>query len=312
MSKEFSIFVIMVDIDYSFIRLRETVAEALNLGEGPGTKFADFRQVQLLPGDDQPYLQVTNSPVSLPFDSYQVFVVRACDGVELEEITSQVDLQEFTDVNTLEQFAFEITELPTDHNSTQVYLRFELTFMAVTTSYYTNTLLITNQDADLTTRFDYRSDSLYEGTDYDAFGWYQSIRLNLYFREYVSQDELTPYFQISRNQNINQRVNQADINRYIFPFLNAWTAKRLKRMLYGDRVYITRYSDSIGIRNYMVEAFEMPSITLGNNVAEATFLVDPDDTDTRAPERQIEEVNLVFSDGVNAIFSDSNNINMTN
>lgn len=298
----------MTDLDFSFIRLRDSIADAQNLKESPTVTQTYGGQIQLLPQAADNIFQASNSPVTLPFDTYQIFVVRACDNEDLEDVSANFFLGNFTDVNGLEQLVFEISNLPTDHHGTLVYFRFELTFAAVTTSYYTNTFLITRDFEDKTTRFDYRNDTFYEGTDYDAFIWYQSIRLNMYFKEYVSQDELTPYYQISRRQNINQRVNNADINRYIFPFLNAWTAKRVKRMLYGDRVYITRFNDSIGIRNYMVEAFDMPPRLENSNVGQGEYLVDPDDSDTREAVDQITDQNMIFSDGNNTVFSDGNNV----
>ncbi len=213
----------------------------------------------------------------------------------------------FTDINGIDQLNFEISNLPTDHGAHPVYFRFELSLGPVTTLYYTNLILVTRDGADKTTRFDYRNDTFYEGTDYDAVIWYQGIRLNTYFKEYVSQDELTPYYQISRRQIINRRVNNADVNRYIFPFLNAWTAKRLKRMLYSDRVYITRFNDSIGIRNYTTEAFDMPSRLENSNVGQGEYLEDPDDTDTRESVSQTLEENYIFQNEDNYIFQNGDN-----
>ena len=255
-----------------------------------------------MPQDTHNYFQITNSPISIQYDTYQVFVVRACDNVDLEEVTANFFLGGFTDLNGIEQIVFEISNLPTDHYATAVYFRFEFTFMAITTPFYTNPFVITRTREEFTTRFDYRNDVTYEGTDYDNVIWYQAIRLNTYFKEYVSQDELTPYYQISRKQNINQRVNNADINRYIFSYLDGWTAKRLKRMLYSDRVYVTRFNDNIGIRNYTVEAFDMPERIERSNIATAEFLEDADDTDTREAISQIVAQEYIFQNGQNYLF----------
>ena len=74
-------------IDYSFIRLKNTKESAFDLNDSPIIKFNYVGQVQLLPFDTEPYLQITNSDVPIVIEDYTVNVVN-CSGNEFNIDTS--------------------------------------------------------------------------------------------------------------------------------------------------------------------------------------------------------------------------------
>lgn len=269
----------ITDRDFSFIRLRDNLTDAFNLGESPtvenGANYGG--QIQLLPNDPQPYVQISNSPTNVVIENQTVFLVDCFNGNETD-ITENVFIHPFTDQDGISQVVFEIIGIATDFGGHALYLRFE---SSGGQNYYSNRFLVTRDREELTTRFDYRHTGRYFGTDYFSANFRQSIRLNTYLDNYVSADEIDTYFQISRNQTISQRARVNDLNEYIFPYLNAWTAKRLKRLLYSNSVYIDQ------VRNYITDGFEMPARIENSNVAQATFLVDPDEQDTFTPDFQI-------------------------
>lgn len=269
----------MTDNDFSFIRLRDNITDAFDLGESPVVDFTALYggQVQLLPNDPQPYVQITNSPTNIVIENQTVYLVDCFNGNE-DDITGNVFIQSFIDQDGISQVVFEIVSIPTDYGGHPVYLRFE---SSGGQNYFSNRFLVTRSREELTSRFDYRHTGRYFGTDYFSADFRQSIRLNTYLNNYVSQDELSTYFQISRNQIVSQRAKVSDLNQYIFHYLDAWTAKRLKRVLYSDSVYIN------GVRSYVTEGFEMPARIENSNVAEAAFLVDPDEFDVFTPGFQI-------------------------
>ena len=274
----------MIDIDYSFIRLRETFEEACNMQEPPLATNLYFGQVHLLPGEQVPYLQITNGQTPIIIEDYTCYLVEQGTGVEYD-ITANVFVAPFIDVNGVAQVAFEIINIPYDLGGNLGHLRFETNGGQ---NYYSNLFACTVNNAEQTTRFDYRNTDVYWGTDYFTAGYTQSIRLNTYFDNFVSQDELPTYFRITNNQTVNQRAKVGDFYQYIFPQLNGWTAKRLKRILYGDYLYID------GVRSYAVKGFEMPEREGDTNVGIATFLVSRDESDLFTDSNQIYE-GLLYS-----------------
>jgi hypothetical protein len=257
----------MIDIDYSFIRLRETLEDACNMQEPPLASENYTGQVHLLPNDSEPYLQITNSPTPIIIEDFSAFLVDSVTNQEYD-ITENVFVFPFIDINGVAQVAFEIIAIPYDFGGNPCYLRFDSG-----QSYYSNLFLCTILYSNQTTRFDYWNTDVYWGTDYFTSNMRQSIRLNTYFDNFVSQDELPTYFRITTNQTINQRAKISDFYKYIFPQLNAWTAKRLKRILYGNYLYMNE------IRSYVVKGFEMPEREADSNVGIAEFVINQDEGD---------------------------------
>lgn len=267
----------MIDIDYSFIRLRQTREEACDMQEPPLASENYTGQVQLLPYDTEPYLQITNSPTPIIIEDFSAFLVDSVTNQEYD-ITANVFIFPFIDVNGVAQVAFELLAIPYDFGGNPCYLRFDSG-----QSYYSNLFLCTVLYNNQTTRFDYWNTGVYWGTDYFTSNMRQSIRLNTYFDNFVSQDELPTYFRITTNQTINQRAKVSDFYKYIFPQLNAWTAKRLKRILYGNYLYINE------IRSYSVKGFEMPEREADSNVGISEFVISQDEADTYEATPQIYE-----------------------
>lgn len=265
----------MIDIDYSFIRLRETLEDACNMQEPPLASENYTGQVHLLPYDTEPYLQITNSPTPVIIEDFSAFLVDSVTGQEYD-ITANVFVFPFIDINGVAQVAFELIAIPYDFGGNPCYLRFDSG-----QSYYSNLFLCTVLYSNQTTRFDYWNTDVYWGTDYFTSNMRQSIRLNTYFDNFVSQDELPTYFRITTNQTINQRAKVSDFYKYIFPQLNAWTAKRLKRILYGNYLYVNE------IRSYAVKGFEMPEREVDSNVGIAEFVISQDEGDIYDVEFQV-------------------------
>lgn len=268
----------MVDVDFSFIRLRDNLGDAHNTGDSPANTHRYVGQVQLLPFNKTPYLQITNVPGGIELEDIQVFAVD-CAGNETE-ISDAFYFLPFTAHNGSAQLVIEIIDIPFDFGNTPVYLKF---VQALEKEYYSNWILITDNEKNLTSRFDYKNTSNFWGISYEIADYYQSIQLRCYFDDYVSKDELDTYYQISRNQNVNTRALVADINQYRFEFLDGWTAKRLKRALYGDYCYIN------SVRSYPDEALEKEARAGLSNISENTFTVDPDETDIFTPTYQLYE-----------------------
>lgn len=231
----------------------------------------DYRgQIQLLPFTPEPYLQITNHPTGITLSDPQVNIVD-CAGVR-HDISGNFSFQPFADKNGNPQILFEIVNIQLDFPDELVYLE----ILDDETTLYSNKISITEREAILTSYFSYRNNSDFWGVDYENNpGAFQSIRLACYLNDYVSNDEVETYYQISKNQNIITRALISDLNVYHMEYLDTWTAKRLKRTLYSDYCYIN------GVRSYISDPFEKETRVAASNIAPSSFQVDPDETDLR-------------------------------
>lgn len=270
-------------IDYSFIRLKNSKESAFNLNDSPIIKFNYVGQVQLLPFDTEPYLQITNSNVPIVIEDYTVNAVDCSDNEF--DISDSVFIEPFIDSNGISQIAFEIINIQKDFGTTPVYLKFD---QLNGETFYSNLILITENQKELTTRLDYTFNSNIYGIDYEVANYSQSIRLQIYFNTYISQDEIDVYYQISTSQNVNTRANISDLQEYITQEFNAFTYKRLKRALYQECYFdLTRV--------YATEGLEFETREEEANISQSRFIVDPDESNNYTPIYQIAEFPTVIN-----------------
>ena len=93
-------------VDYSFLRLKTSLNEALNVGNPNITddSFNYYESIHLIP--NEMYCQVTNCDSGITFaGDYSAKVLTMC-GNEVEEITNQVAIYELNDIRGLNQIAF--------------------------------------------------------------------------------------------------------------------------------------------------------------------------------------------------------------
>jgi len=284
-------------IDYSFIRLKNSKEKAFDLSDSPIIKHEYVGQVQLLPFDTQPYLQITNSDDPIVIEDFQVFVVDCFDNEF--EITDNVFIYPFINSKGIAQIAFEIINIQKDFGTQPVYLRFD---QLNGESFYSNQILITEEEKELTTRIDYTSKCNVYGIEYEVASFYQSIRVQVYFNTYVSQDEIDVYYQISASQNVNTRANISDLQEWITREFNGFTYKRLKRALYQECYFNL-------VRVYATEGLEFEPREEEANISQSRFLIDPDEENIFSPFYQIAEEPTVIQltppdDSENPVFTD--------
>ena len=84
--------------DYSFIRLKDNITDALNIGDSPIVTHKFFSPIQLLPS--LTYTQITNFTGGIALQSdVEVFIVDCNDNV-LADITDNVFIEDFTNTST--------------------------------------------------------------------------------------------------------------------------------------------------------------------------------------------------------------------
>lgn len=222
----------MIDRDFSFLRLRDNLDDAMNLSESPVIDIEYHGQVHLIPGET--YLQISNSPTPITFNSnYTVFLVDRCNN-EIQEITDNVFVHQFTDSNAINQVVWEwinTVDLP----GRLVCLRFTNTVNDDV--WWSNPFVTTKQNSRFTSRYDYKSKGIHDGIQYDIADFYQSIRLSTYFNNYINESTRTEYHQISTGITVTGR-NIKDIREeYICHQYSQFAIIRTESMLTSDEVY---------------------------------------------------------------------------
>lgn len=263
-------------IDYSFIRFKQSLSEAINLGESVEVTHQYLGQIQLLVQDKQPYWQATNADFDFNLGAYTVDLIDNCGNEET--ITDHVLLTQFTDDNGVEQATVRISYLQTDYGNKLVYLRITHNSAIPSESafYYSNLFLVTNNNQEQTTRIDYidntRTDIPALSVDIGGF-FTHSIRLAFYYHNHIPNTELDSYYQITTEQNVNSRILENSLKEwYMHPF-NAWTFKRLEKALYNGGFYLNQY------RNYVTSPIEYNPREELSNISENTFVTDENENE---------------------------------
>lgn len=277
--------------DISFLSLFPTLEQAKDLGESPQAYNRYSSQVQLLPDDRNPYLQVTSSSISLTIASdYRVYLVSCVTDEEID-ITDNVTLTQFTE-GTTQQIKIKIASICADFGQSTVYFKVDRGGGGGKQSfYYSNLFLITNENSELTSRIDYVDPlrNIPAADVYDeVYGVVQSIRLQFYYNNHVSKADLDVYFEISTGQNVNPRVLKKEYMQWQTQPFNAYHYKRLSRAFYAGKCYVNQ------VRNYPVEAFDPPPREGHTNISEMTFITDPNELDKIT--LRIEDVDCDHSD----------------
>lgn len=248
-------------IDYSFIRLKPTLNDALNIGDSPLSQFIYYNQIHLLPSEN--YLQISNLDNGISFDGDYKAELVDCEDNLLADITSRFAIYEFIDKNGINQIAFEFAQVGLDFGFQAVLLK--LTHTTGSDIYYSNPFILTDEFSYETTRFDYKSYGYLNGISYDKVPFYQSIRLNFWFDNVENQTEVSDYYQISNGNTISNRALYKQLEKYKSEYLNRFVYERANVLLINDVIYCTttritnkpqiKNSDRIGYSNLFESSF---------------------------------------------------------
>lgn len=260
--------------DFAFLKISPNLLTAQDLGTSPEVENNFIGQIQLKPKDPLPYWQATNSNISLTVGNYTACLID-CHGNE-DDVTNHIYLREFEE-NGITQLQIRVAYLPKDYYGDLVYLKIDR-FGDDTSFYYSNKFLVTDEGIEKTSRIDYidryRPLINFSAPDSEVPNtiFYHSIRLRFYFENYVNQDDVITYFQVSKSQHINPRSFEKNLKQWRAEVFDAWTFQRLKRALLGV-CYIGQ------IRNYIKEAAPYSPREVATNFSDNTFLTDPNYSD---------------------------------
>jgi hypothetical protein len=266
----------IVDLDYSFIRIRDNFNDAIDTNYSPAADlgYAGYA-IQLKP--DEPIVQISNSPVNITLQTFEVHILNLCQEA-LEDVTQNFFITPFTDTNGISQIVWEWLNT-SEYYGQVVVLRFTDTGSG--DFYYTNPFLTTDINSDLTTRFDYRSSDFHYGTQYDRAGnnlegtiFYQSIRLKAYYNNKVNDSERQEYHQISTDVTISARNIKKWKERYILDAWDDFTIERLEILVTNDEVYLDT------VRSFSSDPIDFVEREGDSDMSEKEFLSNKDYTQT--------------------------------
>jgi hypothetical protein len=243
-------------IDYSFLRLKDSLELAKDMRDSPVTTHFSYIPIQLLP--NKTYLQITNFDGGISLDSdCEVFVVDCNDNV-LADITDNVFIEEFTDSKGNNQCKIEYVNLTVDFYRETVLIKFKM--LSSNAQFWSNPINITSYQSERTVYFEYKNYDDFMGIGYTNANVSQSISLSMYFDIPIDDTETEDYFQISRNNTISARALQKLFEQYKIEQINRFTFERLNvlfkhELIYLDGVRVTNKpvvssSERLGDANY--------------------------------------------------------------
>lgn len=252
-----------------FIRLERTFEEAMYYRLSPLMKYFSFEGVQLLPNHPYPYIQRTYTKEGIVLESYTVYVRSVCgDTLQNPDISDYFTVvNAYSDPNTgLAQIDWSIDNCPFDYGSQLVYLEIQ---QGVSETFYSSPFYFTNDNADFSSRWDYR---VLETTQTYSTG------LKLWFKQYVDvyeQETYDPVYGSNRraigSKLILQEAWQTSIvDVHLFRYIKS---------LFHKNSYI--YCDLW--RTVLGETFDTPRLVADENFAEQEILLCRDESDQYDP-----------------------------
>jgi hypothetical protein len=212
--------------DLSFIRLEPNFSDAKYLRASTASTIFYNGQIILCP--NQTYLQTTNCPLGIDFDGNFKVTIIDCNDNELQDITSNVAINERT-INGVQQIDFEIANTGIDYYSKNVYLKFKHTVSNYV--WYSNPLQITNYFDATSSRFDYKNAN-------DTY--YQSITLKCFFSVNDAESTSSEYITYE-GKKVTSRLITTELEQYFFDSIDNFTYRRLNNLLSRNIVYINNY-----------------------------------------------------------------------
>lgn len=275
-------------IDYSFLRFKNTIEEAIDI-DPKISSIHYYRQVHLIPNEF--YAQITNFDDGIEFaGDYEAYLVDLC-GNEIEEITSKVRIYEFSDIRGINQIRFEFY-LTEDYGLEPMLLKLKHTQSYE--EFFSSPFVCTELLKEQTSLFTYRSYGYFKGISYDKVEQFQNIRLNLYLDYPENKTEVGEYYQITKGRTISDRALYGESEKYSCEEMNAFYFSRVNIMLIHDVVYV----DGVRITN-------KPQLTneerlMDSNIFTASFdcFKDYDDTYTFEPDYYRFDIVYLYPQGI--------------
>ncbi len=241
------------------INLYRTLDEALTFKNSPINRLYQFNGVQLLPNNEIPYVQVTNTPLGLNLEDWTVYGVNIRTEVK-QDITDSFNVDSLTNSeNGNPQLYWSLTNVPIDFGVDMIYLRIE---QALGETFYSQPFLLTDLRKDYTTQFHYKE------RKGDVL---QSIGIKSWFRQQKEETELSTYFELSTQLTVTEAIKVNETEIYFTEIMSIDHLKKLAMILRSPYLYIDGY------RSYLYKTVDIPDLKANENFAQMSFQVSIDE-----------------------------------
>jgi hypothetical protein len=243
------------------INIFRSKEEAFYFRNSQINRFYVFTGVQLLPNNQTPYVQITDTPDGLNVEDWTVNAVTLYKGVKTD-ITLYFNVDSLTNsTNGNPQLFWSLTNVPFDFGSDLIYLEITQVFGE---TFYTQPFLLTDYEKEKTTQFHYKD---------KRKDLYQSIGFKSWFRQSDKKTKLTSYYEASTRNTVTQAVETNKIERHVSEVMNIETLTQLTDVLESPYLYVNK------IRCSLFEAITIPELTQQENFTNITFILSPNKSD---------------------------------
>lgn len=242
----------------TFIRLENSLTEALKYYNSPQMRQYSFAGVHLLPNHPYKYIQRTYAPDGIEIEDYLVILRDLC-GNELADLTPYFEvIRNFNDPDTgLPQLEWSLNAVDFDAGYQLVYLEIN---MGANGFVYSSPFMLTADRGEYTSRWDYRN----KVTDTML-----STGLQLYFRQKKSTQELSNYNPINTGVPYTATSRLLKNERWNSDVVEINIIEEFKAIFLCREVYsLPANFDGKPIRTGLAEAIETPDLEADENFAE--------------------------------------------
>lgn len=269
-------------MDLAFIRFYLNDFQAAKQGDDSNDVRIEKRSyIQLLPCGV--VSQFTKVKEGIAFvGGIRVDLVDSCENV-IDDVTNFFAYETYV-LDGLPQIFWEFGKVGKDYFCRRLFLR--ITDLVNDNKYYSNAILITNQQSELSTEVIYKENGRFRSIPYDLKGFYQRVRFyKCFYKDSANQPNINLYTQTSGKQVSFRNVTTFG-KRFIFDQLDIAIDNRITEMfahsmvyLNGERAKLQEYTSEevVGDTNWKTATFNInpqdESLTLGLQILEPLSLI---------------------------------------
>lgn len=204
------------------------------------------RGIQLLPNNENSYIQTTNVSGGIELEDWTVYVVQPC-GTETD-ITSYFSVENiFFDDNGYNQFSWSLTNVPHDFDYDLVYLK---VIQTVGETFYSNYFMLTDYESEYTCRIDYKNEY-----DYAM----QSIQVRMAFKQELKNQEIDSYYETSTRNTVTNMVKSQRYENWVTDIISNDLLLKISDVFEYKYTYVDLY------RCYLYEAIDVEEFEADEN-----------------------------------------------
>lgn len=239
--------------DFSFIKLFKNDFTSAKLADDAPISYSANNGLPnygfIIQKPSEYFLQITSGTTSISFVGGITIDLIDCSNTLIQNIDNNFFYEGFIDSSGVSQIAFAFGFIGTDYWSKQLFLR--ITDGVNGDVWYSNGFLITENNTELSTRFDYFNTTKIYNISYDLAPYIQSVRIaECYDQTPVNKREVKQYVNSSGRQ-VNYRTITTFLRKYFLNKIDNFINDRLEVLFAHQQVYCN--GQSVVVSDYKVD-----------------------------------------------------------